>query len=130
MSQRIYQCKHLICVSLGKQRVESLLLRVREQMPIPTTHFLGCMANPFVNHTLINSLGGTVATERMAKCVPTSKVAKLTLSDSGLEMVCGFAGSQRIPRLAGATTNERVADRIFAFRSNFVPLVHRNIESF
>src|ERR1019366_5762073 len=59
-------------------------------MPITLPHFLGLMAHPGVDQTLVNALGGTVGSERMAENVPTSELVPLTATNALAKSTAGF----------------------------------------
>ena len=48
------------------------------------------MANPIVNHALIDTLGGTIADEAVPENVPAAKVFPFAAEEHLSEMVTGF----------------------------------------
>ena len=75
-------------------------------MPVASSHFFGCVPDPFVDHPLVDTLGSTIATEGMPERMPATKMLEAALADRRLEMACCFAGRQWFTRLAGATAAE------------------------
>ena len=74
-------------LALPKDRFESLLLRVGEQMTVTASHFFGRMADPFVDHSLVDSLSCTVTAKRVTKGMPAAKVLESTSFERGPEMI-------------------------------------------
>lgn len=76
-----------------KNRFERLLLCVGEQVAVPTSHFFSGVTNPFVDDSLVNPLGGTVAAKGVSKSVPTSKIFESATFEAGSKVIIGLVNS-------------------------------------
>lgn len=56
-------------------------------MSVAFPHLFCLMSHPFIDHALINGLGGEIASEAMAQNVPSPKNCPLAASECSVEMV-------------------------------------------
>lgn len=67
-------------------------------MTVPSPHRFGSVANPSINHSLIDPFESTVAAKRMSENVPTSDYFPLTVLKRAFEVIAGFVLGNRVWR--------------------------------
>ena len=83
------------CTLLPEQAMDGIFRLRRQKMAIALDHFFRLMADPGVDHPLINSRCGGVGTEAMPQDMPAFEFFKATAAKDAFEVIVSFVRRER-----------------------------------